>query len=449
MFILYDLIFIIFAVVYLPYFLVRKKLHRGFMQRLGFFPADLKLGPSLDRNRKAYPSGLGRPIWVHAVSVGEAKIAEILVKQLRRMYPERRFILSSVTPTGNRIIRSFRKEHDLIFYLPLDLSFITKRVIRKLCPCICIIMETEIWPNLITQLNKMNVPVVLVNARISDRSFLGYRAIKAFIKPIVNKIDLFCAQSKRDAQRLSILGAPSNKVKVTGNMKFDFSRHSGIPPEAGKDYIDYRLKLGLEFTERLFVAGSTHQGEEKIILNVYKQLQNEFPDLRLLIAPRHPERSSEIEKLIRRYNLQTLRISQLNLSSITYHPSPIFILDTIGQLLSFYAIADIVFVGGSLVKKGGHNILEPALFEKPILFGPYMFNFRDIADLFLTEGAVCMIDGQKELSKKIRFLLSNPSEIETMGKKARQLIMENQGATARNIQLIGTVGGLNRCTGCG
>ena len=417
MFLVYDLIFIIFAIVYLPYFLLRKKFHRGFVQRLGVLPTSLELD---------------RPIWIHAVSVGEAKAAEILVKQLRQVYPKKKFILSTVTTTGNKIVHSFRSQDDFVFYLPLDLSFITKGTIRRLRPCVCIIMETEIWPNLITQLNKMGVPVILVNARISDRSFLGYRMIKPLLKPILNKINIFCVQSERDAQRLSVLGVSSNKLQITGNMKFDFKDYTDFQ----RDYTDYKLKLGLEREEKLFVAGSTHQGEEEIIVETYKKLLDEFPNLRLLIAPRHPERSTSVEKLIRKYGFQSIRISQLNLSAIRYPLSAIFILDTIGQLLSFYAIADIVFIGGSLIKKGGHNILEPAYFSKPILFGPHMFNFREITDLFLAEGAARMISGQAELAKGIRFLLNNPSELKEMSNRGRQLVLENQGATEKNVQRI-------------
>jgi 3-deoxy-D-manno-octulosonic-acid transferase len=417
MFILYDLAFVIFAIIYLPYFLLRKKLHQGFFQRLGFLPFNL---------------GLEQPIWIHAVSVGEARVAQALVKQLRGIYPEKRFVFSNVTTTGNRIVHSFKEGDDFVFYLPLDLSFIVRRVVRKLRPCICIIVETEIWPNLITQLKKNAVPVVLVNARISDRSFLGYRIIRPLIKPILNKIDLFCVQSSRDAQRLSVLGAKSDKLKITGNMKYDFKDYTDYK----RDYTDYKLKLGLGSKERLFVAGSTHPGEEKIVLNTYKRLLNEFPDLRLLIAPRHPERAKEIERLAAKLEFQSHFISTVQRTTQSAKRKAIFILDTIGQLRSFYAIADIVFVGGSLIKRGGQNILEPAYFSKAILFGPYMFNFRDISELFLERAAARRVQAQEGLLREVKFLLNNPSELETMGEKARQLVLGNQGATKRNIELI-------------
>ncbi len=419
MFILYDLIFVIFAIVYLPYFLLKKKLHRGIIQRLGFVSID---------------SSFKRSIWIHAVSVGEAKIAGVLVKQIRKNYPEQKIAISTVTPTGNRIVNSFKTENDFVFYLPFDLSFITRWVIRRLKPGICIIVETEIWPNLITQLNKTNVPIVLVNARISDRSFLGYRMAKPLIKSILNKINLFCVQGKSDARRLSVLGVPADKLKITGNMKYDILNLADFKI----DYVGYRLRLGLGREGQLLVAGSTHPGEEEIILDVYRRLINEFSGLKLLIAPRHPERAPQIESLVNKLGFTSVLISGLDLSARSL-PNTVFILDTIGQLIPFYAAADIVFVGGSLIRKGGQNILEPAFFSKTIIFGPHMFNFRDISDLFLSKGAARMARGQEELLKEIRFLLSNTSELEIMGKRARQLVLENQGATQRNAEFIRTV----------
>ncbi|MGD9014663.1 MAG: 3-deoxy-D-manno-octulosonic acid transferase [Candidatus Omnitrophota bacterium] len=429
MFLLYDLVFIIFAIVYLPYFLLRKKVHQGFTQRLGFLPTALRLD---------------RPVWIHAVSVGEAKVAGILAKQLRQAYPQKRFIFSTITTTGNRIVHSFKQPKDFLFYLPLDLSFITRMVITKLKPCVCIIVETEIWPNLIYQLSKMHVPTILVNARISDRSFLGYRVIKPLIKPLLNRLQLFCVQSLQDARRLSVLGVASDKLKITGNMKYDiidFKRNDA----------DYRLRLGLNKTDQLFVVGSTHPGEEEIILEVYKRLINEFPRLRLLIAPRHPERRPQIESLIEKLGFRVIRVSELSIPvaknkdmppgsapAVNSCAKPVFLLDTIGELLSFYAIADIVFVGGSLINKGGHNILEPAYLSRPILFGPHMFNFRAMSDLFLSRQAARMVDGGEELCQTVRSLLNNPSELEAIGSRARQLVLENQGATKRNVELIKT-----------
>ncbi|MBI5144750.1 MAG: 3-deoxy-D-manno-octulosonic acid transferase [Candidatus Omnitrophica bacterium] len=414
--IIYNLIFTFIIVIYFPIYLCRRKFHQGFLLRLGILPKNLELG---------------RPIWLHAVSVGEAMVAKNLLEELRIIYPDKKFVLSTVTTTGNKIARTIAQNSDFVTYLPLDFSFIVRSVIDRINPSLFILVETEYWPNLISYLYQKNIPIAVVNGRVSDQSFRGYALIKIFLKSILKKIDLFCVQTSRDAERLIRLGAPKNRVQVTGNMKFDLKEQVLSFDVSG---------LQLKEEEQLLVCGSTHPGEEEIILNVYDKLLKEFPNLRLLIAPRHPERSEEIERITIRYGFNPLRITQLNASpghQVTR--SPVFILDTIGQLLSFYSIADIVFVGGSLTKTGGHNILEPAALSKPILFGPQMFNFRDIADLFLKEKAALLIRNQKEFAEKIRYLLQNPSPASLLGQRAKELIQRNQGATLRSAELIKTL----------
>ena len=250
---------------------------------------------------------LNNSIWVHAVSVGEAVAVRILIEELRKFYPTKRFVISTVTATGNKIAKGIAEKTDFVTYLPLDFSFIVKRVINKIRPSLFIIAETEIWPNLISYLARLNIPIVIVNGRISDSSFRGYLMIKFLLRPILNKISLFCVQTQRDAQRLIGLGVSGDKINITGNMKFDFKDYTDLK----KDYTDYRLKLGLNPKEKLLVMGSTHPGEEEIILNVYQGLNKEFPDLRLLIAPRHPERAKDIEKIVIKYGLNLVRVSQL------------------------------------------------------------------------------------------------------------------------------------------
>jgi len=419
MWILYDFIFLIITLVHLPVYLLRRKIHPGFQMRLGILPSGLKLN---------------KPIWIHAVSVGEAMAVKNLVRELRITYPDKRFFISTVTPTGNKIAKGIAKETDFVAYFPLDLSFVVRRVVDKINPSLFIIMETEIWPNLISCLYRKKIPIVLVNGRLSDRSFKGYRCIKFLLKPLLNKINLFCVQTKTDAQRLMRLGGLENKIKITGNMKFDLKDCADLK----KDYIDCKLKLGLKSDEKLFVASSTHPGEEGIILGVYKELLREFPDLRLLIAPRHPERATEIVNLIKKFDFESKRISVLldKRTNEQTNKRTIFILDTIGQLLSFYAIADIVFVGGSLIKKGGHNILEPASLGKPVIFGPYMFNFRDIAGLFLENKACVLAHNREELFLNIKDLLRNPGKSTELSQRAKAIILQNQGATTRNLECI-------------
>jgi len=424
MFILYDLIFLIFTLIYLPIYLCKGKFHRGFLARLGILPKDLDLG---------------RPIWMHAVSLGEAISIRGLVEELRRAYPHKKFVLSTVTATGNKIAREIAQPGDFVTYLPLDFSFTVKKVINKINPGLFIIAETEIWPNLITYLSHKGVPIVTVNARISDASFRGYSAIKPLIKPILNKISLFCAQADTDSQRLKQLGVSSDKIKITGNMKFDQNDYTDLQ----KDCTDYRLKLGLEPGDKLLVAGSTHPQEEEIIIAAYKKLLNKFSSLKLLIAPRHPERSTEIEKIVLKSGFSAIRVSRLaGLAVSGSNPQTVFILDIVGSLMGFYAAADIVFVGGSLIAKGGHNILEPASCAKPVIFGPHMFNFRDITKLFLENNAAIMVSTAAELEVQVAELLENNTKASQLTKNAALVISRNQGATKRNAEAIKFIGGL-------
>lgn len=411
--IIYNLIFLVFALIYLPVYLFKGKFHRGFLRRLGFFPEGLVFD---------------KPIWIHAVSVGEVMAMRELINELRRNYPQKSLVISTVTPTGNKIARSIAQEGDFITYLPLDFSFILKRVLRRVKPCVFIIAETEIWPNLITSLHKSGIPIAILNARISDASFKGYSAIKYLLKPILNKVNIFCAQSGNDSFRLNTLGAKPVNIMVTGNMKFD-----QISPRA-PDPVAYKKRLGLKSNERLLVAGSTHPGEEVILLNAYRLLLNNFSELRLLIAPRHPERADEIKNLADNLGFKPERVSLLNLDSPPRNE--VFILDTVGELASFYSAADIVFVGGSLVKRGGQNILEPASAGKPVIFGPHMFNFRDIAQAFLENKAALEVLDRDGLVVAVSSLLNNNLKVERLVKNALEVISNNQGATKRNIALI-------------
>ncbi|MHB8154617.1 MAG: 3-deoxy-D-manno-octulosonic acid transferase [Candidatus Omnitrophota bacterium] len=417
MFIIYDFIFLIFALVYLPLYFLRGKLNFGFLRRLGFLPAQLNLD---------------RPIWIHAVSVGEAIAIKELLTQLRLAYPGKKLVISTVTATGNKIAQSLVKDGDFLTYLPLDFSFIVKHVLKKINPCMFIIAETEIWPNLITSLDKLQIPVITVNGRISDSSYSGYRIIKFFIQPILRMVKQFCVQSDLDALRLESLGVDQQRIQVTGNVKFDIN----LDPIAELDVLTYRNKLWLGQLDKLLVCGSTHPGEEELIFAAYQKLLLVFPKLKLLIAPRHPERSEKIFRLAVERGFMPVFISNISGADPTCINRPVFILDTIGQLLNYYSAADIVFVGGSMVKKGGHNILEPASLKKPVIFGPYMFNFRQISELFLANQAALMAANSPELADKVKELLNNNLLAKGLVERAYELIIKNRGATHKNIQII-------------
>ncbi|MFH1457577.1 MAG: 3-deoxy-D-manno-octulosonic acid transferase [Candidatus Omnitrophota bacterium] len=416
MFIFYDIIFLFISIFFLPVYLFRRKFHAGFLARLGFLPKEAQFS---------------RPIWIHAVSVGEVNALGALIEELRKAYPSKRIVISTVTPTGNKIAKAAAKDKDFVTYLPIDLSFTVRSVIDRINPCLFIIAETEIWPNLITYLCRKKISVIMVNGRISDRSFKGYRALKFLLKPILEKVSLFCMQTPLDAERLKRLGVAQDKIQVTGNMKFD----SKIDLEKSGES-DYRMKLGLKGQDKLWVAGSTHPGEEEIILGAYRRLLREFPQLKLLIAPRHTQRSGDVAKIVSMFGFRSLFLSQEPCECHSCAATAVFILDKLGELTSFYAVADIVFVGGSLIKKGGHNILEPAFLRKPVLFGPHMFNFRDIADLFLTHQAAIMASDAEELRMNIARLLKDPALAVKMSQQAQGIITQNQGATVRNLEFI-------------
>ena len=428
MFIIYDLIFFLFVLIYLPMFLLKKKMHPGFAMRLGILPPDF------------HPKA---PVWLHAVSVGEAVSMKQLADSLRVDFPGKDFVVSTVTATGNKIAREIASgPGDKAVYLPLDFSLIVKRVIDRADPAVFVIAETEIWPNLIRYLARKNIPVIVVNGRISDRSFKGYRRFKFLLKPLLNRISVFCVQTETDRQRLICLGMREDRIKVTGNMKFDLRIRDYT--ELKKDYTDYRLGLGLGPKDRLWVCASTHPGEEEILLEIYKGLLEKNPSLKLLIAPRHPERAREVEQFVIANGFKPVKVSRLSAKANAGAAVPaagpdgrgVFILDTIGQLMYFYALADVVFVGGSLVKKGGHNILEPASLGKPIVFGCHMFNFRDISRLFLDAGAGIMVSDKKQLMEQIGSLLSDDHLRSELGSRAKKFILGNQGATMRNKDLI-------------
>lgn len=434
--IIYDFLFLIFVLVCFPFYLLAGKLNAGFFSRLGFLPKRL---------------GSGRPIWIHAVSVGEVVSIKGLLSQLRQVYPDKRVVISTVTATGNKIARGLVKEGDFLTYLPLDFSFIVKRVLKKVNPCIFIIAETEIWPNLISCLYQQKIPVITVNGRISDNSYAGYRAVKLFIRPILKKISRFCVQSDTDALRLRDLGVAEQDIQVTGNVKFDIN----LEAAAGIDFLAYRKKLGLSEDDRLLVCGSTHHGEEELILKGYPKLLTVFPRLKLLIAARHPQRSKEIASLVVKSGFTPVFISNIDGAFSVSQSSPqknalgaagpvcvkpVFILDVIGELFNYYSAADIVFMGGSLVKKGGHNILEPASLRKPVIFGPHMFNFREISGIFLKNNAAIMAHSGDELADKIKEILASPLAAEEMVNRAYKLIIINKGATLKNIQVIKQLG---------
>jgi 3-deoxy-D-manno-octulosonic-acid transferase len=368
-------------------------------------------------------------IWIHAVSVGEMKVASIFAPLLRKTFPQHTLIFSSVTHTGNKVARTIATGEEDVFYLPFDISFIVNKVVKTIRPELFLSLETELWPNLISSLHRFNTKIVLVNGRISNKSYFGYKKIKFIISSILNKFSLILMQSERDAVRILTLGAPKDKVSVTGNLKFDLSLSGSTNKRR-----EIRDRLGIKEEEILLIAGSTHRGEEEQVLCCFSKLKNEYDSLRLLIAPRHIERIQEIENILVKKNLKSMRISCLHPSTSTLHP--VYLLDTIGDLRTMYSASDIVFVGGSLVKKGGQNPIEPASLAKPIIIGKFTFNFQDVIKSFLENGAAIQVENKDELYSAIRLLLDSPRERKKLGMNAKDTVDKNSGSAQRTIDII-------------
>lgn len=411
---LYDAASILIILAYLPRFLFGKKSHPGLSARFGKYPA---------------AGSFRNPVWIHAVSVGEMAAMRGLSALIASEFPDKQQLLTTVTPTGNKIARTIARKSDIATYLPLDISFIVKKIVGRVKPCLCIIAETEFWPNLITALSNADIPIIIVNGRISDRSIGGYTRFRRFFAPILGKISLFCVQTEADAERFISLGAAPGSVKVTGNMKFD-----SCPRMPGADPARLKRSLGIDLSSKVLVAGSTHPGEERYLMDAYEKVLKAFKGTRLVIVPRHPERGREVAELVERRGFKAVRLS-CGSGGIPPKDS-VLILDVIGRLLEFYSIADAVFVGKSLAGKGGQNFLEPAALGKPVIVGPSLFNFRDMARQFSDKKAFLVVRDPSELADGFLRILSSSGLSAGMVSRARELIDLNRGATRRNLAFI-------------
>jgi len=403
----------------LPYFIVNllKGHFSEIMEKLGFLPGNLR--------REVKGEAV---IWVHAVSVGETAAASPICKQIRKQFPGAKIIFSTVTQTGQTMARKLIKA-DAFFYFPFDLPVIVKKVLTELNPKLIIIMETELWPNFIRIANQKGCKVVLVNGRISKRSFRRYKLFTSFTRKILSGIDLFLMSSQEDTDHILSLGAEKKKVFCCGNTKYELK----IDP--GDEGVKSRLaqELQVENAAPILVAGSSHANQEELLIPLYKRLKAEFNDLVMILAPRHPERVKEIELLYEKAGIRTVRRTVLQRQK---RHAPVILLDSIGELLHLYSLADLVFVGGSLVKSGGHNILEPAVYGRTIFVGPYMDDFKDILNLFLEHDACIQVKNNKELEEKMLFYLKNRHEAAKKGRNALELVRANQGATEKITGLL-------------
>ena len=429
MYFLYSLLLTLGVIVLLPRFVVDALRHgkyvQGWRERLGSLPAI---------------ETAGRPvIWLHCVSVGEAQAARPLARAILDKFPSHTLVVSTTTLTGQRIARDvFRGDATAVIYFPFDWSWTVRRSLRAVNPAIVLIMETELWPNFLRECRKRRLGVAVVNGRLSQRSFRRYRIIRSFIKRIVNNLDLALMQTERDAERVCTLGLARERVFVSGNVKFD-----ALDDARGQALInELRERFALNDERPVIVAASTHSPEERIILDAFKQLHS-LPGgerVRLLIAPRHPERFSEVAALLESSTFTWARRSDER--SEHDQLCDVILLDSIGELRAVYPLASIVFVGGSLTPTGGHNILEPAMAGVCTITGAHTFNFTAIVNAFLEADALIQLpplsedDAPSALARVLGELLTNDDRRRALGAQARAVLERNRGATARTIEML-------------
>jgi 3-deoxy-D-manno-octulosonic-acid transferase len=360
------------------------------------------------------------------VSVGEVLVIVDLIERIKKAFPQHRIVCSTVTKTGNKIAQEKLGHNCLVIYAPMDFSWIVRKFILMIQPKIYISTETEIWPNLYTALYRRGVPIIQINGRISDNAFKGYKRVRFLTKRVLSCVKLFYMQSPMDAERIKQIGAPGERVHVVGNLKFD------IISEHGKTT---KQDLGFQDTDDLLIAGSTHPGEENILIDAYKELVEDFPHLRLVIAPRHNERSDEVIKLIESKGYRAVRISRIGQSAGNAR-NTVIVVDTIGQLRSLYSLAKIVFIGKTLTVGGGQNMIEPAYFGKPTIVGPLTQNFKDAVSIFRKSDALIEVNDAQQLLTEARALLNNPQRAQKIGEAAQQVVRDYQGATVKTVKAI-------------
>ncbi len=423
---LYSLGFTLAFLIALPYFIFQAVRHRKYLsslpERLGILPDNIRSGPA-------------GGIWIHAVSVGEVLSVLPLIQQIRQRWPQRGIFLSTTSRTGQELARQNRNGLGGVFYFPLDWKFAVRRSLDTVRPRLVLILETEIWPNFLHECRQRGIAVCLANGRISDRSFRKYRRFRGLFRWSMGYFDSCCMQDPVDRERIVHLGAPSDRVEVCGNLKYDIAP----PEELGERLVHFRSLMQLASAPFLVVAGSTRRNEEAPVLHAFRSLQQECPQARLLLAPRHPERCAEVEQLLAAQSFRFVKRSDLSPNGkppSESQPAEVILLDTLGELPILYALADLVFVGGSLVPWGGHNLLEPALFKKPVLFGPHMNNFREMSRHFIQAEAGLMVQNEVELGVRLRELFRDSAYRRRLGRNGYRIIQANQGAGARILDRI-------------
>lgn len=397
----------------------RSSYREGWSERVGCYPEAL-----FSRLRAV------QPVWIHAVSVGEVGAASILAKLWTTRRPTLPLVVSTVTGTGREVARRSLPQAAAVVYFPIDLPMVVRRAMATVRPRLILLTETEIWPNFLRHCTAAKIPVAIINGRLSTRSFSRYRLVRPFIRRVLQCVDLFCMQTDADAKRILALGARPERVHVVGNLKFDAVLHADTSSLAEQ----WRRELQIDAQRQVLVAGSTHAGEEEMLLQAFRRLRGEFPDLLLILAPRHPERIAQVETAVATSGLAAVRRSTLPHGG--NGAKEVILLDTVGELSGLYAVGSISFIGGSLISGGGHNLLEPALHGRPVLFGPHMENFVEASAYFVQRGAAIQVSDAADLVRQLARLLRDPATRETMGQAAMAALSAHQGACERTVALL-------------
>lgn len=420
MYLLYSALLATGLLLALPYWLWEMARHGKYRaalgERLGMVPQRLAESPA------------GPTIWIHAVSVGEVLAIAGLVAELRRAYPQFRIMISTTTDAGQTLARA-RFGGENIFYFPLDFAFAVRPYFEALRPQLIILAETEFWPNFLRLARRSGARVAVVNARISDRSRPGYLRFRRLLPAILGNIDLFLAQTEEDARRLQDMGAPSDRVRVSGNLKFDCDIGAPLVPSIVSSLREAFHHAG---SGPILVCGSTVEGEEPLLMQAFENLLPDHPRAVMILAPRRPERFNEVAQLLEQRKVRLWRRSTWSGEAIA---GGVLLVDSIGELASLYALGDVAFVGGSLVPRGGHNIIEPAQHGVPIIVGTHTENFRDIVGLFQSRNAV-RVTFPAELPRVLRDLLTNPAERRALGQRGRETLKTQTGATQRTLNSL-------------
>ncbi len=393
---------------------------KGLKERLGLLPQGLA----------QHLAGFPR-IWIHAVSLGEVRVAAPIVESLKKRLPDSSIIVSSTTDHGIDLARQTFGKEVLVLYAPIDIIFSIRKALSCLQPDLLLFLETEIWPTWITEARRMGIKIALINGRISVRSIGKYLKFKPFFRDLLRKVDLFSMISQKDADRVQALGAEPHKIKVNGNAKYDLLATQADPAIER----EMRRILNLEPAHPTFIAGSTRSGEEDMMLDTYEKILKESPDMVLIIAPRHIERTPEIESLIKNRGLGYQLRSEFN-GNAPKRTQPVVIMNTFGELFKVYSVGTIVFCGASLVPLGGQNPLEAAVWGKVVFYGPSMEDFLDAKALLEEMGAGITVSSPEMLAEKALWFLSHPDVLNTFGRKAKEAAMKNQRASEKHANVI-------------